>query len=141
MEQEAEALQLRAIEHVIAGNLEAAKSAFAKMFAMSGGPVDDASIDRLIETVQAAHAKEERIDLVQGLYDDEANEGDGSFFLHVGLPENVTWEQFRAHYAVGDNDVNSKRACEDLATYPPIAARVAELKAEQRGNSRAGASA
>ena len=139
MEQEAEVLQLRGIEHVIAGSLEAAKTAFGKMFAMSGSPATDADIDRLIETVQAALAKDNRIGLVQGLYDDEAEEGDGSFFLHVGLPGDATWEQFRAHYAVGEGDVDADRACQDLATYPPIAARVAELKAEQRGNSRAGA--
>ncbi len=107
MAQEAEALQLRGIEHVIAGNIEAAKIAFAKMFAMLGSPADDASIDGLIEVVRAEHAKGQHIDLVHGLYDDEANEVDGSFFRHVGLSVDTTWEQFRAHYAVGDDDVDT----------------------------------
>ncbi len=88
-------------------------------------------LPELIDIVRAAIAKEQRIGAVQCLYEDEAKEGSGNFFAHAGLPREATWEQFRAHYAVGEDDVDADRAFEDLATYPPIAARIEVLKAEQ----------
>ena len=82
----------------------------------------------LIETVQIEAARDSRLSSLQSLYQD-FNEGTGDYFQHIGLPKDATWEQFRAHYAVGDDDVDATRAFEDFAAYPPIAARIAELKA------------
>ncbi len=72
---------------------------------------------------------EEAEDMLLGLYEDEAENGDGSFFEHIGLPPDATWEQFRQHYADGPSP---ERVGNDLATYPPIAQRIAELKVERR---------
>ncbi len=46
--------------------------------------------------------------------------GDGSFFEHIGLPPDSTWEQFCKHYA-DRGGPSSERVGKDLATYPPIA--------------------
>ena len=80
---------------------------------------------------------EEAEDMLLGLYEDEAENGDGSFFEHIGLPSDATWEQFCRHYA-DCGGPSSERVGNDLATYPPIAQRIAELKAERNGkDSRA----
>ena len=56
--------------------------------------------------------------------------GDGSFFEHIGLPPDSTWEQFCEHYA-DRGGPSSERVGNDLATYPPIARRIAELQIER----------
>ena len=73
---------------------------------------------------------EEAEDMLLGLYEDEVENGDGSFFEHIGLLPDSTWEQFRDHYA-NRGGPSSERVGNDLATYPPIARRIAELKAER----------
>ena len=135
MEQEAEALRLRGAAHVITGEIDAARDAFTKMFVLLGLPSSGdelhSAANSLIETEQIEAARDSRFSSLQSLYQDEINEGAGDYFQHIGLPKDATWEQFRAHYAVHDGDVDATRAFEDLAAYPPIAARIAELKAEQ----------
>ena len=73
---------------------------------------------------------EEAEKMLLGLYEDAADDGDGSFFEHIGLPPDATWGQFRQHY---DDRGGStpERVGRDLETYPPIAQRIAELKAER----------
>jgi len=71
---------------------------------------------------------EEAEDILLGLYEDEIDNGDGSFFEHIGLSPDATREQFRQHYTGGPSP---ERVGNDLATYPPIARRIAELKAER----------
>jgi len=133
LEQEIEALQARAIEHVALGRLNEARLALIKSFALvwcdPSAAVMRRNVTQLIAVVQTEIEKDQRLSLVRGLYDDEAADGDGSFFEHVGLPPDVSWEEFREHYAVGDDDIDAERACGDLATYPPIAARITELRA------------
>ena len=75
---------------------------------------------------------EEAEDMLLGLYEDEAENGDGSFFEHIGLSPDATWEQFRRHYA-DRGGPTPERVGNDLATYPPIAQRIAELKSERDG--------
>lgn len=133
MEQEIEVLRLRAIEHVLADHIGPARNAFVKMLALAVPHLTPEErrqeADDMIEIVQADVAKEQRIGAVRTLYDDEAGMGDGTFFEHVGLPRDVSWERFRDYYAVGEDDVDADQAFGDLTTYPPIAARIAELKA------------
>ena len=89
----------------------------------------------MIEIVKADVAKEQRVGTVQSFYEDEVENGDGTFFEHVGLPRDVSWEQFRAHYAVGEDDVDAAQAFGDFESYPPIVARVAELRAEMQARA------
>ena len=55
-------------------------------------------------------------------YHDEIKNGDGGFFMHIGLSPDATWEQFRAHYP---KDVwrGSEKLMGDLMSYPPSAER------------------
>ena len=71
---------------------------------------------------------EEAEDILLGLYEDEAENGDGRFFEHIGLPPDATSEQFRRNYAGGPS---SEPVGNDLAKYPPIAQRIAELEVER----------
>ena len=47
------------------------------------------------------------------------------------LKATASWDKWRAHYATDDADVDMKRIGEDLKTFPPIAARIAELTADR----------
>ena len=68
--------------------------------------------------------------MLLGIFEDGLTDGDGSFFEHAGLPRDASWGQFRRHYdTAGMPDAG--RAAGDLATYPPIANRIAELRAEK----------
>ena len=135
LDEEIEALKQRAAEHVCAGRIGSARVALRKFYILNGCRPDDIELDRVVEETvhlfQTEAEKLQRLDLLEGLYRDHAEHSDGKFFKHIGLPKDATWEQFRAHYAVGDDDVDEDRACGDLATYPPIARRVAQIIAEQ----------
>ncbi len=82
----------------------------------------------MTKTAKPEISIEEAEDMLLGLYEDEADNGDGSFFEHIGLSPDATWEQFRQHYADGPSP---ERVGNDLATYPPIAQRIAELEVER----------
>ena len=83
-----------------------------------------------LERPESPPGRAEAEDMLLGLYEDEAENGDGSFFEHIGLPPDSTWEQFCEHYA-DRGGPSSERVGNDLATYPPIARRIAELQIER----------
>jgi hypothetical protein len=107
------------------------------MLALAGPPRTAAELhddtESLVKTVALAVERLQRLDLVRGLYNDAIeNENAADYFEHVGLPPEATWEQFRALYAVGnsDDDVDVDHATNDLVTFPPIAAAIAERQAQ-----------
>ena len=65
-----------------------------------------------------------------GHYVDEIENSNGGFFQHIGLPADASWGEFRRHYDK-DGVPDIDRAANDLGTYPPIAERIEELKAEK----------
>ena len=128
--QEIERLNERAIELVVLGETDAAVTAFEKMFVLSwganGGRVDPGEARVSALEMVALVGRAIRIDAKRGGYDDS----DAEFFQHVGWPADASWDQWRAHYAAGD-DVDVSRHANDLMTFPPIVARFAELTAER----------
>ncbi len=60
-------------------------------------------------------------------YDDYAEDGEGEIFLHIGLPRDCSWEAFRRHYTTRKR-IDFDRAGGDFLSFPPIAARLKELK-------------
>jgi hypothetical protein len=62
-------------------------------------------------------------------YMDEIQHGTGEYFEHIGLPRDATWGHFRRHYDK-DGLPNIPRVAEDMANFPPIKARIEELKAK-----------
>ncbi len=65
--------------------------------------------------------------VLRNWYDDYAEDGEGKIFLHIGLPRDCSWEAFRRHYTTRKR-FDFDRASDDLASFPPIAARIKELK-------------
>ncbi len=65
--------------------------------------------------------------LLRNWYDNHAEDGEGEFFLHIGLPRDCSWEAFRRHYTTRKR-IDHARAADDLMSFPPIAARLKELK-------------
>ena len=58
------------------------------------------------------------------LFFDEIDNRSGDYFVHVGLPRDVSWGKFRRHYDTnGEPDL--ERSGADLASYPPVAAPLA----------------
>ena len=66
------------------------------------------------------------------LFEEEIEHGDGSFFVHVGLPRSAKWSEFRNHYD-GDGVADCDRAAADILSYPPIGERLAKLEVGREG--------
>jgi hypothetical protein len=91
---------------------------------------------RLIEAITEA-AKEgaregeigpSRVGALRNWYDDShAEDEDGAFFKHVGLPRDCSWEAYRRHYTTRKR-IDHARLGDDLVSFPPIAARLKELQ-------------
>ncbi|MBC8239163.1 MAG: hypothetical protein H8E30_01680 [Alphaproteobacteria bacterium] len=127
-EQEATNLIARGMQHLAAGDTDAARTAIKKGLALFG-PYSSDGLEKeangIIEVAQIEMAKSQCLDLVRGLYDD----ADANYLKHVGLPKDASWGRFQSHYAVGEDDVDADRATNDLVTYPHVAKRIAELQA------------
>ena len=65
--------------------------------------------------------------LLRNWYDSHSEEGGEEFFPHIGLPRDCSWEAFRRHYTTRKR-IDFDRAGDDLASFPPIAARIKQLK-------------
>ncbi len=67
--------------------------------------------------------------VLRNWYDSYIEEWGGEFFLHIGLPRNCSWEAFRRHYTTRKR-IDHARAADDFFSFPPIVARLKELKEE-----------
>ncbi len=65
--------------------------------------------------------------LLRNWYDSHREDEEGEFFLHIGLPHDCDWETYRRHYTTRKR-IDNAREDADLMSFPPIAARVKELK-------------
>ena len=65
--------------------------------------------------------------VLRNWYDDHAEDSEGEFFLHIGLPRDCSWEAFRCHYTT-QKRIDHARSADDLMSFPPNAARLKELK-------------
>jgi hypothetical protein len=68
--------------------------------------------------------------MLRPAYDDFRDNQEGDFFLHIGLPVDCNWKTFEKHYRTRGR-VDFDRFVGDFKTYPPIARRIEELKAER----------
>lgn len=68
--------------------------------------------------------------VLRGWYDDHLESSTGeSFFAHIDLPKDCSWEVFREHYTHRGR-IDHYRHATDLSSYPPIVQRIDELRAE-----------
>ncbi len=89
----------------------------------------------LIETIADAAKEMARegeigpssVALLRNWYDSHREDEEGEFFLHIGLPRDCSWGAYRRHYTTRKR-IDHARAAGDLESFPPIAARIKELK-------------
>ncbi len=98
------------------------KTAFQKVI-----PLIEAITDAAKEWAQEGEIGPSSVALLRNWYDSHAEDEDGAFFKHVGLPVDCSWDAFRRHYTTRKR-IDHSRCGADLASFPPIAARVEELK-------------
>ena len=69
------------------------------------------------------------IALLRNWYESDIEGEDREFFVHVGLPQNCSWATFKRHYTTRGR-IDTARHAADLRSFPPIVARLKELKEE-----------
>ncbi len=99
-----------------------AETAFQKVI-----PLIEAITDATKEMAQEGEIGPSSVALLRNWYDDYAEDGEGEVFLHIGLPRDCSWEAFRRHYTTRKR-IDHARAAGDLMSFPPIIARLKELK-------------
>ncbi len=90
-------------------------------------PLIEAITDGFKEMAQEGEIGPSRVALLRNWYDDYAEDGEGEIFLHIGLPRDCSWEAFRRHYTTRKR-IDHARAAGDLMSFPPMVARLKELK-------------
>jgi len=90
-------------------------------------PLIAAITDAVKEGVQEGEIGPSSVAVLRNWYDSYIEEWGGEFFLHIGLPRNCSWEAFRRHYTTRKR-IDHARAASDFFSFPPIVARLKELK-------------
>ncbi len=98
------------------------KTAFQKVI-----PLIEDLTDVVKKMAQEGEIGPSSVALLRNWYDDHAEDGKGEVFLHIGLPRDCSWEAFRRHYTTRKR-IDHARAADDLLSFPPVAARLKELK-------------
>ncbi len=98
------------------------KTAFQKVI-----PLIEDLTDVVKEMAQEGEIGPSSVAILRNWYDDYAEDGEGEIFLHINLPRDCSWEAFRRHYTTRKR-IDHARAAGDLLSFPPIAARLKELK-------------
>ncbi len=82
------------------------------------------------EMAQEGEIGPSSVALLRNWYDSYSEDGEGEIFLHIGLPRDCSWEAFRRHYTTRKR-IDHARAAGDLLSFPPMVARLKELKAQR----------
>ncbi len=90
-------------------------------------PLIEAITNGAKELAQAGEIGPSSVAVLRNWYDSYSEEGGGEFFLHIGLPRDCSWEAFRRHYTTRKR-IDLARAADDFFSFPPIVARIKELK-------------
>ncbi len=90
-------------------------------------PLIETITDAAKEMAQEGEIGPSSVAILRNWYDDYTEDGEGEVFLHIGLPRDCSWEAFRRHYTTRKR-IDFDRAGDDFASFPPIAARIKELK-------------
>ncbi len=116
----------------LAGNVcdaikETVRQALTETAFQKAIPLIEAITDGFKDMAQEGEIGPSSVAVLRNWYDDYAEDGEGEVFLHIGLPRDCSWETFRRHYTTRKR-IDFDRAGGDLASFPPIAARIKELK-------------
>ncbi len=107
---------------------ETVRKAFTETAYQKVIPLIEAITDAAKESAQEGEIGPSSVAVLRHWYDDYAEDGEGEVFLHIGLPRDCSWEAFRSRYTTRKR-IDFDRAGDDLASFPPIAARIKELAA------------
>ncbi len=99
-----------------------AETAFQKVI-----PLIEAITDAAKKMAREGEIGPSSVAVLRNWHDDYTEDGEGEVFLHIGLPRDCSWEAFRRHYTTRKR-IDFDRAGDDLASFPPVAARLKELK-------------
>ena len=90
-------------------------------------PLIEDFTDGAKEMAQEGEIGPSSVAVLRSWYDDYAEDGEGEIFLHIGLPRDCSWKAFRRHYTTRKR-IDHARAASDFFSFPPIVARLKELK-------------
>jgi len=90
-------------------------------------PLIEDITDAVKEMAQEGEIGPSSVALLRNWYGSYSEDGEGEFFLHIGLPRDCPWETFRRHYTTRKR-IDNARAANDFFSFPPIVARLKELK-------------
>ena len=105
---------------------EAAREALIEIEQPELIPLFDAITDAAKDAVKDGHVGPSSVAVLRAAYNDQSHE----FFLHAGLPSDCNWLTFEKHYRTRGR-IDFDRFVGDYATFPPIAERIEELRAER----------
>ncbi len=106
---------------------EAAKTALTETGYEKVIPLIEAATDAAKEMVREGGIGPSSVAVLRNWYDNYSEEGGGEFFVHIGQPRDCSWEAFRRHYTTRKR-IDLARAADDFFSFPPIVARLKELK-------------
>ena len=106
---------------------ETARQALTKIGDQKFIPLFEAITDAAKESAREGEIGPSQVSILRNWYDSHAEDEDGAFFKHIGLPQDCSWEAFRRHYTTRKR-IDHARHADDLLSFPPIAARLKELK-------------
>ena len=98
------------------------KTAFSRVI-----PLIEAITDATKEMAREGEIGPSSVAILRNWHDDYTEDGEGEVFLHIGLPRDCSWEAFRRHYTTRKR-IDHARAADDFFSFPPIVARLKELK-------------
>ncbi len=100
---------------------------FTETAFQKGIPLIEVIIDAAKEMAREGEIGPSSVALLRNWYDSHSEEGGEEFFPHIGLPRDCSWEAFRRHYTTRKR-IDHARAADDFISFPPIVARLKELK-------------
>ena len=90
-------------------------------------PLIEVIIDAAKEMAREGEIGPSSVAILRNWYDDHAEDSEGEFFLHIGLPRDCSWDTYRRHYTTRKR-IDHARAADDLMSFPPVAAMLKESK-------------
>ncbi len=106
---------------------ETARQALTEIGDQKVVPLIEAITNAAKEAARDGEIGPSSVAILRNWYDDHREDEEGEYFLHVDLPRDCSWEAYRRHYTTRKR-IDRERAADDLMSFPPIVARVKELK-------------
>ncbi len=95
-------------------------------------PLFDMITDDIKDAIKTGEIGPSSVATLRTAYDNfEDDDREESFFVHAGLPSDCDWPTFERHYRTRGR-IDFDRFLDDYIAFPPIAERIAELRAKRQ---------